>query len=104
MQAHIETVVGRASESRAPRLAQDWRPDFARIRGHVARAIADQIEEAIRAGVFQPGDRLPSQQAIADSLGFHPNTVHAAFREVARRGLIKGFAGRGTLVLDHSLS
>ncbi|MDN7751225.1 winged helix-turn-helix domain-containing protein [Burkholderia gladioli] len=104
MQGFIDTAVGRASESRAPRLAQDWRPDFSRIRGHVAFAIADQIEEAIRAGLFRPGDRLPSQQAIADSLGFHPNTVYAAFREVARRGLIKGFAGRGTLVLDYALS
>lgn len=104
MQGCFEPTVGRANGSRAPRVAQDWRPDFARIRGHVALAIADQIEEAIRAGLFRPGDRLPSQQAIADSLGFHPNTIYAAFREVARRGLIKGFAGRGTLVLDHAVS
>ncbi|MEK6350135.1 MAG: GntR family transcriptional regulator [Burkholderia sp.] len=54
--------------------------------------------------MFRPGDRLPTQLAIADSLGFHPNTIYAAFREAARRGLIKGFAGRGTLVLEHALS
>ncbi|WP_414441544.1 GntR family transcriptional regulator [Burkholderia sp. 22PA0106] len=104
MQGCSEPALGRTNGARGPRLAQDWRPDFSRIRGHVALAIADQIEEAIRAGLFRPGDRLPSQQAIADSLGFHPNTIYAAFREVARRGLIKGFAGRGTLVLDPALS
>nr|WP_310144730.1 winged helix-turn-helix domain-containing protein [Burkholderia ambifaria] len=78
-----------------------WRPNFAEIREHVAIAIADQIEVAIRSGLFRPGDKLPTQQSIADSLGFHLNTVHAAFREVARRGLIRGFARRGTFVIDH---
>ncbi|MGU7773702.1 winged helix-turn-helix domain-containing protein [Burkholderia sp. MR1-5-21] len=77
-----------------------WRPDFARIRGHVANAIADQIEAAIRSGVFKPGDKLPTQQAIADSLGFHLNTVYAAFKELTRRGLALRFARRGTFVLD----
>ncbi|WP_232446169.1 GntR family transcriptional regulator [Burkholderia ubonensis] len=81
-----------------------WRPDFTRIRGRVSIAIADQIEEAIRAGLFQPGDTLPTQQAIADSLGFHVNTVYAAFQEVARRGLTRGFARRGTVVMGRCQS
>ncbi|WP_346268404.1 winged helix-turn-helix domain-containing protein [Burkholderia vietnamiensis] len=69
------------------------------MRGHVANAIADQIEEAIRSGLFKPGDKLPTQQAIADSLGFHLNTIYAAFKELARRGLTRAFARRGTFVL-----
>ncbi|MGY4730925.1 GntR family transcriptional regulator [Burkholderia pyrrocinia] len=77
----------------------DWRPDFERIQGHVANAIADQIEEAIRSGLFQPGDKLPTQQAIAGSLGFHLNTIYAAFGEVARCGLTRGFACRGKYVI-----
>ncbi|AJK48749.1 GntR family transcriptional regulator [Burkholderia plantarii] len=76
-----------------------WRPDFSRINGPVAKAIADQIEEAIGGGIFRPGDRLPTQQAIADSLGFHLNTVYAAFRELGLRGLTQGAGGRGTIVL-----
>ncbi|CAE6966595.1 winged helix-turn-helix domain-containing protein [Paraburkholderia madseniana] len=80
---------------------QNWRPDFARLRGLPYLAIAAQIEEAITLGVFAPGDRLPSQRAIADDLGFHRNTVNAAFREAARRGLIRSNAGRaGTVVVD----
>ncbi|WP_080431503.1 GntR family transcriptional regulator [Burkholderia ubonensis] len=82
----------------------DWRPDFAQIRGNVAKAIADQIEEAIRSGQLRLGDKLPTQKAIADSLGFHPNTVYAAYREVARLGLTKGFARRGTFVVVQPLS
>ena len=76
-----------------------WRPDFARLRGTPYLAIAAQIEEAINKGVFVPGDRLPSQRSIADDLGFQLNTVNRAFREVARRGLVRGNAGRGTVVI-----
>ncbi|WP_175949421.1 winged helix-turn-helix domain-containing protein [Burkholderia vietnamiensis] len=94
----FRTSPGRISS--ATRSPSQWRPDFARIRGHVANAIADQIEEAIRSGLFKPGDKLPTQQAIADSLGFHLNTIYAAFKELARRGLTRAFARRGTFVLD----
>ncbi|MEK6350136.1 MAG: hypothetical protein V4764_21820, partial [Burkholderia sp.] len=59
MQGCFEPAIGRANGSCTPRVAQDWRPDFARIRGHVALAIADQIEEAIRAGLFRPGGGAP---------------------------------------------
>jgi GntR family transcriptional regulator len=75
-----------------------WRPDFARIRGNIPVAIADQIEEAIRAGRLCTGDRLPTQRAIADDLGFHLNTINAAFREAARRGLIESRTRRGSVV------
>ncbi|WP_321936160.1 winged helix-turn-helix domain-containing protein [Paraburkholderia sp. J8-2] len=75
-----------------------WRPDFARIRGKIYLAVADQIEQAILAGIFQPGDALPTQRSIADDLGFHLNTINAAFREVARRGLIESRTRRGSVV------
>jgi GntR family transcriptional regulator len=78
---------------------ESWRPEFGRIRGRVYLAIALQIEEAIRSGVFQPGDKLPPQRVIADDLGFHVNTVNAAFKEAARRGLVRGYTRRGTVVL-----
>ncbi|WP_322055006.1 GntR family transcriptional regulator [Paraburkholderia bannensis] len=60
--------------------------------------MADQIEEAIRSCVLSIGDRLPMQLAIAADLGFHLNTVNAAFREAARRGLIESHTRRGTVV------
>jgi DNA-binding GntR family transcriptional regulator len=87
-------TIGRRRE----RLLDAWRPDFSRIRGKVYVAIADQIEDAIRSGVFRPGERLPTQRAIADDLGFHLNTINAAFREAARRGLIESRTRRGSIV------
>lgn len=68
------------------------------IRGKIYFAIADQIEKAIRTGIFLPGDRLPTQRDIADDLGFHLNTINAAFREAERRGLIEGRSRRGSIV------
>lgn len=79
--------------------ARAWRPDFARIRGRPYIAIANQIEEAIRQGALRPGDALPTQREIADDLGFHRNTINAAFREAARRGLIESRTRRGSIVL-----
>jgi DNA-binding transcriptional regulator YhcF (GntR family) len=76
-----------------------WRPDFASIRGRVYLSIASQIEQAIRSGVFRTGDKLPSQRAISDDLGFHVNTINAAFKEAARRGLVRGCTRRGTVVV-----
>ena len=68
---------------------------------HVEHGLAWPVAALITLGVFAPGDRLPSQRAIADDLGFHRNTVNAAFREAARRGLIRSNAGRaGTIVID----
>ena len=69
-----------------------WWPDFARIRGKIPLASADQIEQAIHAGVLRPGEPLPPQRTVADALGFHLNTVNAGFREAARRGLIPSLA------------
>ncbi|WP_430233480.1 GntR family transcriptional regulator [Paraburkholderia tropica] len=83
---------------------QRWRPDFARIRGKVYLAIADQIEHAISDGTFRAGDQLPTQRDVADDLGFHVNTINAAFREAARRGLIESRTRRGSVVspIGHS--
>lgn len=80
--------------------AHCWMPDFARIRGKVPVAIADQIEDAIRRGALRPGETLPTQRAVADALGFHLNTINAAFREAARRGLIWSRTRRGSVVCD----
>jgi GntR family transcriptional regulator len=77
---------------------QRWRPDFARVRGEVYLAIADQIEQGILAGIFRSGDLLPTQRDVADNLCFHVNTINAAFREAARRGLIESRTRRGSVV------
>lgn len=62
--------------------------------------IVEALEADARAGRVAPGDRLPSQRAIAETLGVDLTTVTRAFNEARRRGLIDAHAGRGTFIRD----
>lgn len=81
---------GSVTSAWQPRLAGSERPRYAAI----AEALAGDIE----AGLLAPGDRLPTQRALADMLGVSLGTVTRAYREAHGRGLIEGEVGRGTFV------
>ena len=61
-------------------------------------ALADALERDIRAGVLQPGDRLPSHRDLAKSVGVTVTTVTRAYAEAERRNLITAMVGMGTFV------
>ncbi|MDN5567374.1 MAG: PLP-dependent aminotransferase family protein [Paracoccus sp. (in: a-proteobacteria)] len=60
--------------------------------------IADAIEEGIRNGILRPGDRLPPQRKLAESLGVDFTTVSRAYAEAGSRRLTDSHVGRGTFV------
>lgn len=62
------------------------------------REIAKLLEQAIRDGSLQPGDKLPPQRELADFLDVNLATVARAFQLCKSRGLIGGEIGRGTYV------
>ena len=66
----------------------------------VYRQIAEQINRAIGAGVYQAGEALPSQRNLAVELRVNPNTVQRAFDELLRDGVIESQRGRGMFVVD----
>lgn len=78
----------------------DWRPEFKQLRYPLYLSLAKQIETAIRSGLVRPGERLPTQEQIANDLGIHQNTVSAAMKVVSQRGLIRWAGRRGTVVID----
>ena len=62
--------------------------------------IVEALEADVRAGRVSPGDRLPSQRAIAEALKVDLTTVTRAFGEARRRGLVDAHAGRGSFIRD----
>lgn len=60
--------------------------------------ISHGIQRALAAGSLQPGDRLPPQRELADSLGVTLGTVTRAYRELDKLGLVRGETGRGTFI------
>ena len=62
--------------------------------------IAEGIREAVAAGVYLPGESLPSLRALAIDVQVNPNTVQRAYDELAREGLIHARRGKGLFVAE----
>ena|ERR1700704_287252 len=61
--------------------------------------IAQQVRQALVAGVLVPGDQLPTVKEVVTRLAINPNTVFKGYRELEREGLVEGRPGAGTFVL-----
>jgi GntR family transcriptional regulator len=62
--------------------------------------IADAVRAAVAAGVYRPGETLPSLRAMAIEIQVNPNTVQRAYDELEREGLIYSQRGRGLFVAE----
>ena len=62
--------------------------------------IADGIRAAVAAGVYRPGEVLPSLRAMATEIHVNPNTVQRAYDELERAGLVYSQRGRGQFVTE----
>lgn len=60
--------------------------------------IAEAIRAAVAAGVYRPGEVLPSLRAMATEIHVNPNTVQRAYDELERAGLVYSERGRGLFV------
>jgi GntR family transcriptional regulator len=61
--------------------------------------IAEQVRQAMIAGLLVPGDQLPTVKEVVTALAVNPNTVFKGYRELEREGLVEGRPGAGTFVL-----
>ena len=65
----------------------------------VTRQVVDVLYEDLRTGMYKPGDRLPSEQELASSLGVGRSAVREAVRELLALNVLEIRPGRGTFVL-----
>ena len=68
----------------------------------VFRQIVDGLRALLAAGVYRPGDLIPSVRQQAIALLVNPNTVQRAYEELERLGLIESRRGVGMVVVDGS--
>ncbi|WP_405615916.1 GntR family transcriptional regulator [Streptomyces sp. NBC_01511] len=60
--------------------------------------IVQQTKQALRLGLLEPGDKLPTAREVVEATAINPNTVLKAYRELEREGLAEGRRGLGTFV------
>lgn len=65
--------------------------------------IIQQITEAVQDGVLRPGDRLPPQRDIAQTMGVDLTTVTRAYNEVRQQGLLESHGAGGSYIAAKGL-
>lgn len=64
------------------------------------RDVQNAMMDAIRAGIFQPGDRIPNTKQLSKDLSVSLVTAHRAMQELVANGYLERTQGRGTFVRD----
>ena len=64
----------------------------------IFRQIADLVRRSVAAGVYRPGEMIPSLRALALELKVNPNTVQRAYEQLEREGLVRARKGLGMFV------
>lgn len=68
----------------------------------IFRQIADQLRQSIDAGVFKPGEMLPSLRQLAVDIKVNPNTVQRAYEALEQEGVVETRRGIGIFVANIS--
>ena len=63
--------------------------------------IVEHIRGSVAAGVYRPGESLPSIRSLALELVVTPNTVQRAYQELERDGLAYTRKGLGVFVTEN---
>ena len=62
--------------------------------------IVQQVKQALRLGMLEVGDQLPTIREMVTMLAINPNTVFKAYRELELAGLVASRPGQGTFIVQ----
>src|SRR5258708_17169727 len=60
--------------------------------------IVQQVKQALRLGLLEVGDQLPTVREVVAQITINPNTVLNAYRELEHEGLVVSRPGHGTFL------
>jgi len=60
--------------------------------------LIQQVRGALRLGLLEEGDQLPTVKEVSIALAINPNTVLKAYRELEYEGVVAGRQGVGTFI------
>jgi GntR family transcriptional regulator, transcriptional repressor for pyruvate dehydrogenase complex len=66
----------------------------------ISDAVYQQLSDAILAGQFQPGQALPGERTLAETLGVNRGAIREALKRLEQARLVSIQQGDGTRVLD----
>ncbi len=69
------------------------------IRHSVPKQIASHLEQEIKNGVYQVGDKLPTEPELVELYQASRNTVREAVQALIQAGLLQAKQGKGTYVV-----
>lgn len=65
--------------------------------------IATELADAIGNGIYAPGERLPSEHALAEQFGVNRHTIRRSLASLCSQGLVRITQGSGTYVEDFAV-
>ncbi|MDD2545185.1 MAG: phosphonate metabolism transcriptional regulator PhnF [Burkholderiaceae bacterium] len=65
--------------------------------------IAKELADAIGKGTYAPGQRLPSEHALAEQFGVNRHTIRRSLSSLSTQGLVRISQGSGTYVEDFAV-
>jgi GntR family transcriptional regulator len=60
--------------------------------------LVQQVRRAVKLGLLQDGDQLPTVKDVVGKIAINPNTVSKAYRELEHQELVVARTGVGTFV------
>ncbi len=66
----------------------------------LSTAVTRQIEKLILRGILRPGERLPAERELAETLGVSRPSLREAVADLQEKGLLTTRAGAGVFVAD----
>lgn len=69
----------------------------------IYQQVITEILRSLVRGELKPGDKLPSQRDMAQTMKVNHNTIQRAYREMEGEGLVETIRGMGTFITNNPI-